>query len=179
MFGIEPWRQYLEVAGAYQVQLLQGFRGFFTNMMVSGVAGARASGLSYPAALAVQVALAVPVLAATCWAVRATSDPHRRAFVLVSAAVLVTPYAFNYDLTALAAVLVWHLCGPLKRERGLGESILLFLGWIVPILTMYLNVNGLGIAPLIMAAVFALSVREAVQDRLAGPARQGHQPATA
>jgi hypothetical protein len=176
VFGIEPWRQYLEVTGAYQVLLLERFRGFYTSMMVSGVAGARTFGLSYPAALMAQIALALPVLAAACWAVRATSDPRRRAFVLASAAPLVTPYAFNYDLTALAAVLVWHMCRPLPQDFG--RTLMLGLGWMVPILAMYLNIWGIGIAPLILAAVFALSVHQAVGDRSAVRGDPALQPAT-
>jgi hypothetical protein len=175
VFGIEPWRQYLEVTSAYQVLLLERFQGFYTAMMVSGVAGARASGLSYPVGLAIQVALALPVLAAACWAVRATSDPRRRAFVLASAAPLVTPYAFNYDLTALAAVLVWQLAGPLLQDRG--RTLLLALGWLVPILAMYLNVGGVGVAPLILAAVFALSVCQAAGHPAVRPGPMQH-PAT-
>jgi hypothetical protein len=162
VFGVEPWRQYLDGTSAYQVLLLERFQGFYTSMMVSGVAGARVSGLSYPVGLALQAMLALPVLAAACWAVRATGDPRRRAFVLASAAPLVTPYAFNYDLTALAAVLVWQLARPLPQDRG--QVLLLSLAWLVPILAMYLNVAGVGVAPLILAAVFALSVYQAAGD---------------
>jgi Glycosyltransferase family 87 len=167
LFGLEPWHQYVLVSGALHVRFLEGFAGFYTTMMVSGVAGARAFGVSFPAALALQVALAAAVLVATCWAVRATADPCRRAFVLASAAILVTPHAFNYDLTALAAVVVWHLAGPLWRERNWAESSLLFLGWSVPILTMYLNLHGLGLAPVILSGVFALSVYKVARARAA------------
>src|SRR5262249_28594194 len=83
--GLEPWRQYVEVTSAHQVLLLERFQGFYTTMMVSGVASARAFGLPYSAALAAQGMLAVPVLAAACWAVRRTSDARTRALVLASA----------------------------------------------------------------------------------------------
>jgi len=181
VFGIEPWRQYIEVVGAYQVSLLQRFRGFYTFMMVSGVAGARTFGLTYPVALVLQVALAVPVLGAAIWAMRSTTDPCQRAFVLASAAPLVTPYVFNYDLTALAAALVWTLCRTPQHEFGRGlllflgwmtpiRGLVLFLGWIVPVLAMYLNEIGLGLAPLALAAVFALSVYDAISVRSEGSA---------
>jgi hypothetical protein len=176
VFGVEPWRQYLEVTSGYQVLLLERFQGFYISMMVSGVAGARASGLSYPAGLALQAMLALPVLAAACWAVRKTADPRRRAFVLASAAPLVTPYAFNYDLTALAAVLVWQLVRPLPQDRG--QVLLLGLAWLVPIMAMYLNVAGVGVAPLILAAVFALSVYQAVGGSPAVRSPPVPQPAT-
>jgi hypothetical protein len=176
VFGIEPWRQYIEVTSAYQLLLLERFRGFYTYMMVSGIAGARTFGLAYSVALALQIALAVPVLGAAIWAVRSTTDACRRAFVLVSATPLVTPYAFNYDLTALAAVLVWTLCRTPRDELVHGlllflgwmtpiRGLILFLGWITPILAIYLNELGFGLAPFALAATFALSVHDTVSAR--------------
>jgi alpha-1,2-mannosyltransferase len=165
VFGLEPWRQYFEVTGPFLVELLQRFNGFYRNMMISGVAAARMLGLSYQIGLMIQTALAVAVVAAACWAVRATSDPQRRAFVLASAAPLVTPYAHNYDLTALAAVVVWRLCQPLP-PNGI-RNLVLFLAWTIPLLAMHLNWHDIGIAPIVLTAVFALSVYEAGQDRAA------------
>jgi hypothetical protein len=164
LFGLEPWRQYAEVTSAYQVLLLERFQGFYTYMMVSGVAAARTFGLTYPVALVLQVALALPVLAAAVWAVRQTSDPCRRAFVLVSAVPLVTPYAFNYDLAALAAVLVWRLCRPLPQDPI--RVMILLLAWMIPVLTMYLSTLGLGLAPFVLAAVFVWSIAGAVRERM-------------
>jgi hypothetical protein len=159
LFGIEPWRQYLEVAGAYQTLLLERFAGFYTSMMVSGVAAARTFGVSYPVALLVQAALSVGVLATGTWAVTRTADARQRAFVVVAAAPLVTPYAFNYDLTALAAVLVWRLCQPFPTDALRGLTLL--LAWIVPALCMYLNIEGVALAPVVLLAAFAWSVAEA------------------
>jgi hypothetical protein len=159
IFGVEPWRQYFEVTGPWLAELLQRFNGFYRNMMISGVAAARMLGLTYQTGLMIQAALTLAVLAAACWAVRATADPHRRAFVLASAAPLVTPYAHNYDLTALAAVVVWRLCRPLPPSGA--ANLLLFLAWIIPLLAMHLNWHDIGIAPIVLLAVFALSVHEA------------------
>src|SRR5262249_9982799 len=72
--GIEPWRQYIEVAGAHQIRLLECFGGFYASMMVSGVAGARTFGLSYAAALNIQIVLSIVVIAGATWAVTRTSD---------------------------------------------------------------------------------------------------------
>jgi hypothetical protein len=173
--GIEPWLKYFEVTAAYQLLLMEHFHGFYTYMMISGVAAARVFGLTYPVAMAIQVVLTAGVLAATCWAVRATADPFRRALLLASATPLATPYAFNYDLTALAAVIVWRLCRPLPQD---GRTTILFLAWIIPVLSMYLNGFGLGLAPLILAMVFALGVYECRAENPA-PAARPAQSATA
>lgn len=163
MFGIEPWQRYLEVTSAFQVLLLERFHGFYTFMMASVLAAGRTLGLSYAVALGLQVAIAVPVLVLTCFAVRKTADPCRRALLLASAAPLVTPYAFNYDLTGLAAVLVWMLFGRLPRSPR--WSAVYILAWLAPVAMMYLNMLGAGIAPLVLIAMFAWAVRVALEDR--------------
>lgn len=162
LFGIDPWWQYLEVTGAFQLQLLQRFEGFYVTMMTSGVAAARLMGVPYATAVVLQVALALPVLALTCWSVRRTADPCRRAFVVACAAPLVTPYAFNYDLTAIAAALVWILFGRLPwRASG---TIVYLIGWLTPVGVMYLSFLGIAFAPLAILALFAFAVVEAARD---------------
>jgi hypothetical protein len=158
-FGIEPWRLYIATGGYQQAMLLERFEGFYTIMMTSVVAAARISGISFQAAMIIQLAVALPVLVAACWAVRRTNDPCRRAFVLVSAVPLITPYAFNYDLTALAAVLTWKLFQPLPAERS--RFYLMLAAWFMPILLMYFNMKGIGAAPFALAGIFVLSVYEA------------------
>ena len=159
LFGIEPWQRYFEVTGAHQLLLLQSFQGFYTTMMVSVFAGARTFGLSYSGAMAIQIAVALPVVVGACLAVRRTSDPCRRAFVLASAAPLITPYAFNYDLTALAAALIWTLEGRLSW-RSEWRSVY-FVAYCAPIATMCLQPLGLGLMPLVLVAVFLMSLQEA------------------
>jgi hypothetical protein len=166
LFGIEPWQRYFEVTGAYQILLLEKFQGFYTTMMASVFAGARTFGLSYSAAMTIQIAVALPVLAATCLAVRRTADPCRRAFVLASAVPLLTPYAFNYDLTAVAAALIWMLAGRLPCRAEWRPVC--FLAYIAPVAMMPLQAQGIGIASLVLSAVFLVSLHEAGL----GPLRQ-------
>jgi len=113
-------------------------------------------------------------------AVRQTQDPARRAFVLVTATVLVTPYTLNYDLPALTAVILWRLTD--ARPIGRMRDAVLALGWLIPLGAMYLNNRGLGLTPVVFAGLFALALHDAVPDlkrrvwnlfpkrlRLAGP----------
>jgi hypothetical protein len=159
LFGIEPWQRYVEVSGAYQLLLLDKFQGFYTTMMASVFAGARTFGLSYSAAMAMQIAVALTVLVAACLAVRRTADPCRRAFVLASATPLLTPYAFNYDLTALAAALIWMLEGRLPWRSEWGPVC--FLAYIAPLAMMPLQGDGLGLMPWVLTAAFLMSLQEA------------------
>jgi alpha-1,2-mannosyltransferase len=162
MFGLEPWIRYFEISGPFLIFSLQDFRGFYTFMMTSVLAGARTFGLPYGTALIVQVVVAIPVLAAACWAVRRTGDPCRRAFVLAAAAPLVTPYAFNYDLTTLAAVMVWMLFGRLPWRRE--WTLLYVLGWLAPIVSMYGNMFGFAVGPMVLLLLFAASVHEGARS---------------
>jgi hypothetical protein len=184
-FGIEPWHLYIGATGAYQTLLLERFEGFYTIMMTSVVAAARISGISFQAAMIIQLAVALPVLVAACWAVRRTNDPCRRAFVLVSAAPLITPYVFNYDLTALTAVLTWRLFRPFPAGRS-WVYLIFAAAWFVPILLMYFNWMRVGAAPFVLAGIFALSVYEAWGERpqetspkFSIPENQGATPLTA
>ncbi|HEX8666493.1 MAG TPA: glycosyltransferase family 87 protein [Beijerinckiaceae bacterium] len=158
-FGLEPWREYLGATSAYQMGLLEKWRGFYTLMMPSVFAGVRGLGLSSAIAWTAQAAVALPVLAATVWAVRRTGDPRRRALVVVAAVPLLTPYAFNYDLVALAAVLVWKLC---ERRPGEAPSALHLFAWLVP--TLMMSVPMPGAAPVALVAMFAMAVREAAAE---------------
>lgn len=165
VFGIEPWQRWLDVTLPFHLFTLQRFDGFYTTMMVSVLAGARTVGIPYGEAFGLQIAVALPVVAVAAWAVRRTGDPCRRAFVLASAAPLATPYAFSYDLTALAVPLVWVLAGRLPW-RSRWRAVLL-LAWVIPTGTMVATMLGLGLAPLVSIAVFAVAVAEAVN----GPRR--------
>jgi hypothetical protein len=158
--GIEPWRLYIEVTGAHQAFLLERFHGFYTTMMASVFAGGRTSGLGYAAAMTLQVAVAVPVIAASCWAVGRTTDPCRRVMVLACAALLISPYAFNYDFTAVSAALVWLLASRLPWRPAFSPVYL--FAWIAPTAMMFLNMAGIGIMPLALIALFCVAVYEAV-----------------
>ncbi len=175
LFGIEAWQRYIEVAGWYQTMLLQRFHDFYTIMMASVFAGARTFGLSYPVAMAIQIAVALPAIGAACWAVRRTDDPCRRAFVLASATVLVTPYAFNYDLTAITAALIWVLTGRLPWRPSWSPVYL--LAWLAPSAMMLLNMRGFGAMPIALIALFVLSLIEAASMRtVAQAAPASHDP---
>ena len=96
-------------------------------------------------------------IALACWAVRRTADPCARAFLLAAATLLATPYAFNYDMTALGAALVWVMVGRLPRRAEAGPAYI--LAWLAPPATMMLGLFGSGLAPLITLFVLSSPVR--------------------
>jgi len=163
-FGIDAWRDYVAVVGPYQTELLRQFEGFYTTMMVSVLASARQLGLSYSIALGIQVIVSLCAIAVTCWTVRRVADPCARAFLLVAATLLATPYAFNYDMTALGAALVWVMIGRLPHRAEAGPAYI--LAWPAPPVTMMLALYGSSLAPLItlfvLSSMFAVAVLDVV-----------------
>ena len=155
VFGIEPARQYFTITSAVHVSLLHIFEGYYTYMMVSLFAGARTFGASYASAMALQVAVGLPVLIASVWAVRRTQDPRLRALVLVAAAPLLTPYTFNYDLTAVAGTMVWAIFGAVAGPR---PTLAFVLVWLVPTLTIVLGVEGIGLMPFVLILQFIAAI---------------------
>lgn len=164
IFGVDAWRDYFAVVGPYQTLLLQNFEGFYTNMMVSVLASARKMGVSYPVALGIQVIISLCVIAVAAWAVRRIADPCARAFLLVTATLLATPYAFNYDMTALGAVLVWVMVGRLPHRAEAGPAYI--LAWLAPPATMMLALFESNLGPLItlfvLSSMFAVAVLDVV-----------------
>lgn len=151
MFGTDAWREYFSAVGAYQTLLLRHFDGFYTNMMVSVLASARKAGIAYPFALTIQAVVSLAAVAVACWAVRRTQDGCARAFILAAATLLATPYAFNYDMTALGAALVWVMVGRLPRRAEAGAAYT--LAWLAPPAAMMLGLFGSGLAPLVTASL--------------------------
>ncbi|CAN5180512.1 glycosyltransferase family 87 protein [soil metagenome] len=164
VLGTDSWSGFLGPLRDNQIAALEEFKGFYTYMTVSVYAAARMLGMPLTPAMILQGLVTVPVLMLAVWAARRTSDPRQRAFVLAAAAALVTPYAFNYDLTALTMAIVWKLTDsrPLRRS----DMAILFAAYIAPLAGMYGNMVGAALTPLALLAVFAIAVRDT------GPVRQ-------
>ena len=163
LFGLEAWRSYFQVTAGLQVRVLEQFSDFGPLMVTSVMVGvARTFGVSLQTGITAQIAVAVPVIALAVWAIRQTSDPARRAFVLVTATLLATPYAMVYDFCALTAVMAWRLFRP--QPLGALRTAIILVAWLMPVGAMYLNMFDLGLAPLALIAVFAIAVRDAVAE---------------
>ena len=174
LFGWEPWKLYLTVTSGVQLQLLKDWSGFYTTAMASVLATARSDGLSYAAASLLQGAVTLAVLGAVMWAMRRTSDWKLRAAAIVLATPLATPYAFNYDLPALSAVIGWRLLddAPLSAAR----RAVYVLAWLAPGLMMSLALKGPGLMayPLLLAFIVCLTE---VAERSATSHRPARIPA--
>lgn len=164
LFGIDAWFQYVVFASKYQSSLLREYNGFFTYMMVSVAAGLKNIGFSHTLAMVLQFTVAAPALAAACIAVRRVECPLHRVCLVAAATLLVTPYAFNYDMTAVSVVAMWAIMGKLpwlERHRHIVIAL-----WLAPVIVMEPAFNVLSIPQIAMLAVFITAYRHAMQSDL-------------
>ncbi len=106
-------------------------------------------------ALQVGASLGIAALVALLW-FREARFPIR-ASALVLGILLVTPYAWPYDLAILALPLAWLAQEGLTNGWHLWEPALLFVGWLTPLLVITLNLIGMNFfGPIMLLALFIL-----------------------
>ena len=120
MFGIEPWYAFVDNLGRFGAEVAAE-RFMVTGKLQSAYGFLATLGAPKGVAMAAQAALTLSLVGLTALVWRsATPYPVKAAF-LATAAVLVSPYVFIYDLTLLAiaqAFLLRHWLEP----RGLGQG---------------------------------------------------------
>jgi hypothetical protein len=166
-FGFEPWTKYLEVIGAFQIDLIRKFQGLYVLMMASPCAALRALGLPLSISLTLQAVVTIFVIVAASWSVRRIAYPSQRALIMCAGAPLATPYAFNYDLTAISACLVWALFGSVRI--GANRELASLLLWLAPTGGMLLSLISIAfigppvaamLAPAALLAIFVSAVSQ-------------------
>jgi len=144
LFGPDPWHLFATKTSAVQLFLLQAWSGFYVIMMPTWFAALRSLGASYEAAMSVQFVLSLAVIASTAWAVRQTNDPAWHGLIAAAATPLALPYAFNYDLPALAVACAWIMLGRIQVDNL--PRWLIGLAWFAPLLSMQFALRDLPIA---------------------------------
>ena len=158
-FGADVWADYFRLVMPVQRGVLDTGTGFL-SMMPTGFMGARMLGASPAVAWWVQVPFTLLAVAAVAWTFRTRRDPTLSCAVLLTASVMVTPYAFNYDMVVfgwLAAVL-W------SRFDRKWDRVLLLSVWALPVAMLPLGDLHLPVsAPLL--AVFLVRLVTKVRER--------------
>ena len=111
-----------------------------------------------------QIATAMCVLVALWMLQRRALRSTGEAPAVVCAGLLASPFLLDYDLTLMAIPLVW-LLGPGLRAGFLPfEKALMALAFLLPLISRVLaGAVGLPLAPLTIAALFALTMRRALK----------------
>jgi hypothetical protein len=175
LFGLAAWAAYFAATAQIEHATLGRFTGFFILIMPSIYGALGLLGVAPVYCVMVQFMVAVPVFVAALWAVRKTSDISRRAFIVVSATFLISPYSFNYDMPMLAGVILWRFLD--ARPLRLWETRIHAAAWLIPVYIVALHLLKLPLAPVVLLGLFAVGVLDVPFQRR--PARAAPLPEAA
>jgi alpha-1,2-mannosyltransferase len=165
-FGPQIWHAFLDSTRFTRlVALEQGNTGWYKIQSV--FSWARMWGASIPLAYALQGALTV-ALAAALVAVWRGAAPHAlKAGALCLAAMLATPYTFDYDMVVLAPAIAFLAADGFARGFGPWEKTALAALWIAPLVAR--SVTQATLVPfgvLAMLAMFILLLHRTTRDSI-------------
>jgi len=131
-FGTEIWRAFLKSTEFTSAVVLEaGSTGWEKIHSVFSLA--RSLGCPVGAAYALHGATVLGLAAGTVWLWRRHCDLKVQSAGLVAASVLVTPYALDYDLTALAPAIAFLVADGLERGFRPFEKSILAFAWAAPL----------------------------------------------
>jgi alpha-1,2-mannosyltransferase len=156
LFGVEPWIAYLRETTRIQAAVLEYGTGLFTLMMPTPFMAARIMDWGIGVGYGLNAVIALGAAIVVGWVYRARwGSTDLRAAVLLTATLLASPYAFNYDMTALSAVLLCIMaCLPNKAFRQ-GELLAFIATWSLPMTVLLMNNAGIPLAPVVLAGMLA------------------------
>jgi alpha-1,2-mannosyltransferase len=161
VFGMGVWHAFFaSTEFTRTVVLEQGNTGWYKIQSV--FAWARMWGAPIPLAYALQGATLLAIGAALVWLWRSAAPDALKAAALCLAAILATPYSFDYDMTVLAPAIAFIAADGFARGFGPWEKTTLAALWLVPLVAR--NIAHISLIPLgvpAMLAAFALILHRA------------------
>lgn len=154
LFGAATWHDFFANIIPYQKSVMTNWIGTFLLMMPTTFGGLRRLGFDSGLALALHCVAAAAAGIVSLWMMCKVRDPLRRAFVLLAGTLLITPYAFSYDMGALsvtAALIAQTSRESHLRVAAIGIALIAALPGVLAHLAFY----GLPLAPLLLAAGLA------------------------
>lgn len=130
IFGAPAWAAFFQVILPYQQYVAAHWGGQFLYMMPTWFAAFRAAGLAHATALALHACLAAPLVLACLYGMARATNEETRSRLLLAGTFLLTPYAFNYDLGALLALVALLVAGQLVRQ-GCSWNLALAAGLVM------------------------------------------------
>lgn len=162
-FGTEPWVAFWNDSVALLSMLDTGAPSWSSMPSLYATLRLLGLGAGFAYTLHIIVALAVAGLVGWIWW-RGPSLPLRAA-VLVTGALIFTPFLHDYDLAVLAIPLAMLAMDGFVRGWLAGEREILALAWFMPLVTtsFALAIN-LQIGAVILIALFAVAVRRILEE---------------
>jgi hypothetical protein len=160
-FGMSAWHAFAVFSEFTRTVVLeQGNTGW--HKIQSVFAWSRMWGAPVPLAYALQGITMIAIAAALAVLWRSAASYPLKASALCLAAILATPYSFDYDMMVLAPAIAFCTADGLARGFGPWEKTALAALWLVPVVAR--SVAQLSLIPLgvpAMLAVFVLILRRA------------------
>jgi hypothetical protein len=161
VFGPAIWSDYFRLVVPVQRGVLDTGTGFLT-MMPTGFMQARMLGATNALAWMVQTPFTLLSLATVVWTFARRRDPLLSAGVLLTAGVIVGPYAFAYDMVVFG----WLIAMLWPRLPSRGDRLLLLAVWTLPVTMLFCGDHRLPIAAPILAIFL---IRLAILMRVRAP----------
>ena len=149
-FGWGPWIDFMAVVPAQQTLFLTHGTGVQTSMIPTLFMTGRILGLDISLTYALHAILALGVGGATYLLVKRGADTKHVALFVMLGAAMISPYAFNYDMTAMSLAAVLAMPTDTKRAGAIAGRMLWIALWVLPIAILVLNNNGMPIAPILL-----------------------------
>jgi hypothetical protein len=154
LFGLTAWRDFFVNIIPNQQAVMATWNGTFLFMMPTTFGSLRVLGIDPSLAFGLHCLVAIAAGVATWWLLRRLRDPLPRAFVLLAGTLLISPYAFNYDMGALCVTAA--LVAQIPQARHLRTAAIgIALIAVFPGLLAHLALSRLPVTPLLLAAGLA------------------------
>jgi alpha-1,2-mannosyltransferase len=155
VFGMDVWRAFLaSTEFTRTVVLEQGNTGW--HKIQSVFAWARMWGAPIPLAYVLQGGTMLGIGAALVWLWRGAAPYALKAAALCLAAILATPYSFDYDMMVLAPAIAFIAVDGFSRNFGPWEKTVLAALWLVPLFAR--SIAQISLIPLGVPAMLAVFV---------------------
>lgn len=157
-FGPQIWRDWFAVSSAAQLAMDDGAVGY--AKMQSLYAAARLFGVPSGVAYALQGVLTLAVIGAVAWASQGRRYDLPLAALMLTGALLATPFVLDYDMALLAFPLIWLAAKAFRPW----EKLIFAAAFGAPAFARPLAMAvGVPIMPAILVALFVVLLRRALE----------------
>ena len=161
-FGTGMWTGYFEHVVPYQRYIAEETGGIFLRMMPTAFAMGRVNGLEADTAMLLQAPFSMVAVGLTVWTFRKPRQtPELERALLMVCIFMMTPYIFNYDMTALLPAIFVIILGEIRTGRGFSLlSLSMAALYLLPIVTFFVTAG-----PFVLAACALLLARRIAERR--------------
>jgi len=170
-YGWAAWEGYLFRTSAVQAGMIDAGKAFFGLMSTSFVTAALRLTDSWTVAIIGQILLASIAIGVVILAARRDTPTPQLGLLTATATFLVLPYAFAYDLTAVALAAVVAIAGIRSDERSSRWAL---YGLIAPSAGILTAALGIPILPALLGLLFLAQARLAFPTHMAPVQETAH-----